>query len=108
MARSEVAASFAFISIDSIIPQGEYLTLLSLPCAEIWRILLAEAASNQGGIRHGSHRHRCPHPTRPSHPPCRSTRTNRCLVSDCARRSHLRQAHSRTTQNHFLFGTRRG
>jgi len=49
MARSEGAASFAFISIDSIIPQGEYPTLLSLPGAEIWRILLAEAASNSRG-----------------------------------------------------------
>jgi|HubBroStandDraft_6_1064221.scaffolds.fasta_scaffold222941_3 hypothetical protein len=49
MARSEGAASFAFISIDSIIPQGDHRTLLSLPCAEIWRILLAEAASKTRG-----------------------------------------------------------
>ncbi len=67
---------FAFISIDSLTPQGEHRNPLSLPSAEFRRILLAEAASKQRGRRHGSHRNSCPHPARPAHPPVRSARAN--------------------------------
>jgi hypothetical protein len=45
MAASEGPASFAFISIDSLTPEGEYRTPPSRLGAGFRRILLAEAAS---------------------------------------------------------------